>query len=177
MSDVELDDTQVKEYGNRRLYRTDESRYITLPEVGDMVADEGLEFPVQKTVKGANSTVVLDRTSFVLCKVVTEAEKVLSEDPGTVAALTPEFLRFIICLQRKPEVAAVILPHLTTLGEQMMATAEGGLEGLGEQLAGFAALDMGEVEAMGGAAARIAGLEAEVGKLVDLFLGDDEGTD
>lgn len=58
----------VRKYGNRRLYRTDESRYVTLEEIAQLV-HQGTDFVVQDAKSG------LDLTGVVLAQVILEEEK------------------------------------------------------------------------------------------------------
>lgn len=58
----------VRKYGNRRLYRTDLSRYVTLDELATMVRDD-LEFVV------VDAKTEDDLTGVVLAQVILEDEK------------------------------------------------------------------------------------------------------
>lgn len=95
----------VRKYGNRRLYRTDESRYVTLEELARLVREE-VEFNVLDARTGE------DLTGVVLAQVILEEEK---SQPGGAYPLP--LLRQLVKL-RDPALADFIthqLPRLTAI--------------------------------------------------------------
>lgn len=67
----------IKRYSNRKLYDTDESRYVTLDEIGEMVKN-GAEV---KIIDNRNKE---DLTSVTLAQIIFEEEKKTSRMPLTV---------------------------------------------------------------------------------------------
>jgi polyhydroxyalkanoate synthesis repressor PhaR len=74
----------VRKYGNRRLYRTDESRYVTLDDLAQLVADD-VGFRVADAKSGQ------DLTSIVLAQVILEQVR-----KGDASLYPPQVLRQII---------------------------------------------------------------------------------
>lgn len=68
ISTHELEPVVVRKYGNRRLYRTDESRYVTLDELAELVRED-IEFVVHDAKTGD------DLTGLVLAQIILEEEK------------------------------------------------------------------------------------------------------
>jgi len=105
----------IRKYGNRRLYRTDESRYVKLDELAALASD-GIEFVVMDAKSGQ------DLTSIVLAQVILEKER--SEEAGVYP---PELLRQIIRMGSGElgNFAEQILPRLmNTHLESMQANQE-----------------------------------------------------
>jgi len=111
----------VRKYGNRRLYRTDLSRYVTLDELADLVRDD-VEFVVHDAKTGQ------DLTGVVLSQIVMEAEK-----RGT-GPLPVSLLRMLIKIQGSGHTVSVLLRAPLQL---MYNVARGGLEALEEALGRF----------------------------------------
>lgn len=114
-SESSTDPVVVRKYGNRRLYRTDESRYVTLDELASLVR-EGLEFVVHDAKSGE------DLTGVVLAQVILEEEK---QSPG--GAFPVPLLRQLIQLrdERLRNFVIYDLPRLTDIYlESQEATAE-----------------------------------------------------
>ena len=103
----DLSDSQIRihKYGNRRLYRTDESRYVTLGEIAEMVRGRQ-DFMVADARSGK------DLTALVLAQVILDEEKREAE-----GALPVEFLKQIIHLRdaRLIDFAVHHLPRLMAL--------------------------------------------------------------
>jgi len=92
----------VRKYGNRRLYRTDESRYVTLEELAKLVRED-VDFNVLDAKTGE------DLTGVVLAQVVLEEEK---SHPGGAYPL--ELLRQLVRM-RDPALTDFITHHLPRL--------------------------------------------------------------
>ena len=92
----------VRKYGNRRLYRTDESRYVTLDELAQLVRD-GVDFKVCDAKTGG------DLTGVVLAQVILEEEK-----GSTGTPLPVDLLRQLIRL-RDDALSDFIIHHLPRL--------------------------------------------------------------
>lgn len=97
----------VRKYGNRRLYRTDESRYVTLDELARLVRDE-VEFNVLDAKTGQ------DLTGVVLAQVILEEEK-----KAQGGAYPVELLRQLVRL-RDPALTDFITNHLPRLTDIYM---------------------------------------------------------
>jgi polyhydroxyalkanoate synthesis repressor PhaR len=102
-------DVVVRKYGNRRLYRTDESRYVTLDELATLVRDD-VNFQVLDAKTGS------DLTGVVLAQVILEEEK---RSDGE--AFPTELLRQLIRL-RDPALADFVTHHLPRLTEIYLET-------------------------------------------------------
>ncbi len=98
----ESDQVVVRKYGNRRLYRTDESRYVTLDELAKLVRQD-VEFQVLDAKAGT------DLTGVVLAQVILEEEK---RSKGS--AFPVELLRQLIRV-RDPALTDFIINHLPRL--------------------------------------------------------------
>ena len=94
---------RIHKYGNRRLYRTDQSRYVTLGEVAELVR-QGADFSVNDAKSGK------DLTSMVLAQVILDEEK--READGR---LPLDVLKQLISLrdERLSEFVSTHLPRLT----------------------------------------------------------------
>lgn len=111
MTDSPADDAGpvvVRKYGNRRLYRTDISRYVTLEELADMVRDE-VDFVVQDAKSGT------DITGMVLAQTVLEGEK-------RGLGLPVDLLRHIIRMRGDGQLAHFITDELPRLTELYLET-------------------------------------------------------
>ena len=75
----------IKKYPNRRLYDTEESRYITLSEVKDLVMS-GIEFKV------VDSQTELDLTRSILLQIIMEQEA--GGQPIFTSHMLSRFIRF-----------------------------------------------------------------------------------
>ena len=93
---------KIHKYGNRRLYRTDESRYVTLGEIADLVRED-IEFVVNDAKTGK------DLTGLVLAQVILDEEK-----RGVGGGLPVPFLKQLINLrdERLNDFTANQLPRL-----------------------------------------------------------------
>lgn len=129
----------VRKYGNRRLYRTDESRYVTLDELADLVRDD-IDFEVHDAKSG------VDLTGVVLAQVILEEEK--RSEGG---AFPVDLLRQIIRLQDE-QLTDFIINHLPRLTEIYMEARAASEESLDVAATG-AALDPGEAAIIGQLAA------------------------
>lgn len=92
----------VRKYGNRRLYRTDESRYVTLDELAKLVRDD-VDFTVLDAKTGQ------DLTGVVLAQVILEEEK---RSRGN--AFPVELLRQLVRI-RDPALTDFLTNHLPRL--------------------------------------------------------------
>ena len=101
----------VRKYGNRRLYRTDESRYVTLEELADLVRDD-VPFLVHDAKSGE------DLTGVVLAQVILEQEKA-----GDGGALPVGLLRQLIRM-RDERLTDFIVNHLQRLIEIYLEAAD-----------------------------------------------------
>ncbi len=110
------DQVVVRKYGNRRLYRTDESRYVTLDELAGLVRDE-IEFNVLDAKSGE------DLTGVVLAQVILEEAK---RTKGL--AFPTQLLRQLIRLH-DPDLREFLVDHLPRLVqvylEAKAATSDG----------------------------------------------------
>ncbi|MCB9729324.1 MAG: polyhydroxyalkanoate synthesis repressor PhaR [Deltaproteobacteria bacterium] len=101
----------VRKYGNRRLYRTDESRYVTLEELAELVRDD-VPFEVHDAKSGD------DLTGVVLAQVILEQEKA-----GEGGSLPVALLRQLIRM-RDERLTDFIVNHLQRLTDIYMEAAE-----------------------------------------------------
>ena len=92
----------IRKYGNRRLYRTDESRYVTLEELTQLV-HEGVVFSVVDAKTGR------DITSLVLAQVILDEERAQEE-----TVYPAQLLRQLIRMS-DPSLAAFVQEHLPRL--------------------------------------------------------------
>jgi len=99
---AEADHVVVRKYGNRRLYRTDESRYVTLDELSQLVRED-VDFQVLDAKSGQ------DITGIVLAQVILEEEK---RAKGSVFPV--ELLRQLIRV-RDPALTEFVTHHLPRL--------------------------------------------------------------
>jgi polyhydroxyalkanoate synthesis repressor PhaR len=108
----------IRKYGNRRLYRTDESRYVTLEELAQLVADD-VAFRVADAKSGR------DLTSIVLAQVILEQVR-----KGDESVYPPQVLRQIIRMRSDHLVDFVEdhLPRLMDLHIQSSDAARGLLD-------------------------------------------------
>lgn len=114
----------VRKYGNRRLYRTDKSCYVTLHELAAMV-QAGRSFVVQ------DAKTDRDLTGVVLAQILLESQKA---DDG--AGLPLELLRRLIRLQEPafrdfvahhlPRLMALFLDDRDATRARLSAAAKGG---------------------------------------------------
>mgnify|MGYP005645130663 CR=1 FL=1 len=137
---------RVHKYGNRRLYRTDQSRYVTLGEIAELVRSDE-DFVVTDAKFGK------DLTGLVLAQVILDEEK-----RGRGGSLPVDFLKQIIHLrderlvdfivQHLPRLTAHYLKSMDSVGESLdvavrVSANEGSdlrseLETLGERLVSLA---------------------------------------
>ena len=116
----------VRKYGNRRLYRTDESRYVTLEELAQLVRDD-VDFSVLDAKTGQ------DLTGLVLAQVILEEEKRSNGEAIPVALLRqiirasdPALSEFIE--NHLPRLTDIYLESRTALSDSMDLVASGEAE-------------------------------------------------
>jgi polyhydroxyalkanoate synthesis repressor PhaR len=130
---------RIHKYGNRRLYRTDRSRYVTLGEIAELVrADE--DFVVTDAKSGK------DLTGLVLAQVILDEEK-----RGLGGELPTGFLKQLICL-RDERLVEFTLQHLPRLTAHYLKTMDGIGPSLDAAMTAPAGADehlRGELEALG----------------------------
>jgi polyhydroxyalkanoate synthesis repressor PhaR len=130
---------RVHKYGNRRLYRTDQSRYVTLGEIAELVRSDQ-DFIVTDAKSGK------DLTGLVLAQVILDEEK-----RGRGGALPIGFLKQIIHL-RDERLVDFTVQHLPRLTAHYLKT----IDGVGDSLDVVATVPAsqgdelrGELEALG----------------------------
>ena len=101
---------RIHKYGNRRLYRTDQSRYVTLSEIAQLVRDDQ-DFVVSDAKSGN------DLTGMVLAQVILDEEK-----RGVGGKLPLVLLKQIISL-RDERLADFVESHLPRLTAHYLASS------------------------------------------------------
>lgn len=117
MSSSEHDAVVVRKYGNRRLYRTDESRYVTLDELAQLVRED-IDFVVHDAKTSE------DLTGVVLAQVILEEEK-----RAVTGAFPVALLRQLIRL-RDERLSEFIVQHLPRLTDIYLEASEATAESL-----------------------------------------------
>ena len=136
----------MHKYGNRRLYRTDESRYVTLGEIAEMVRSDQ-DFVVTDAKSGK------DLTGLVLAQVILDEEK-----RGLRGGLPIGLLKQIIHL-RDERLVDFTVHHLPRLTEHYLKTMDGVGESLNDAVASSAGSSSelrGELESLGERLVRLA---------------------
>lgn len=103
---------RIHKYGNRRLYRTDQSRYVTLSEIADLIR-KGADFVVSDAKSGK------DLTGTVLAQVILDEEK---REVG--GRLPLSLLKQLIAL-RDERLSGFVAHHLPRLAALYLERAEG----------------------------------------------------
>lgn len=145
----------VRKYGNRRLYRTDESRYVTLEELADLVRDD-VPFLVHDAKSGE------DLTGVVLAQVILEQEK-----GGGGAALPVGLLRQLIRM-RDERLTDFIVNHLQRLIEIYLEAADATTDTLDMAVQGSVA--SGEAAII----VQLAGVRDQLNQILDQLELDEE---
>ncbi len=146
----------VRKYGNRRLYRTDESRYVTLDELAELVRDE-VEFQVHDAKTGA------DLTGVVLAQVILEEEKRTSG-----AAFPVPLLRQLIRL-RDESLGEFITYHLPRLTEIYLEARAAAAESL--DLAARGSIESGEAAII----TQLAAVKEQLEQILDALEVEEDG--
>ncbi|MEZ4266295.1 MAG: polyhydroxyalkanoate synthesis regulator DNA-binding domain-containing protein [Myxococcota bacterium] len=145
----------VRKYGNRRLYRTDESRYVTLDELADLVRDD-VSFAVHDAKTGE------DLTGVVLAQVILEQEKA-----GDGGALPVGLLRQLIRM-RDDRLSDFIVNHLQRLIEIYLEAADATTDTLDMAVQGSVA--SGEAAII----VQLAGVRDQLNQILDQLELDEE---
>ncbi len=140
----------VRKYGNRRLYRTDRSCYVTLDELAGLVRDDA-DFVVQDAKTGE------DLTGVVLAQVILEEEK---RAPG--GAFPLGLLRQLIRLHDERLIDFVV-HHLPRLTEIYLESSEAVSETLDMAAASEASVATGE----GAVIAQLAAVKGQLDQILD----------
>ncbi len=145
----------VRKYGNRRLYRTDESRYVTLEELAELVRDD-VPFLVHDAKTGE------DLTGVVLAQVILEQEK-----GGGGVPLPVDLLRQLIRM-RDERLTDFIVNHLQRLIEIYLEAADATTDTLDMAVQGSVA--SGEAAII----VQLAGVRDQLNQILDQLELDEE---
>lgn len=140
----------VRKYGNRRLYRTDESCYVTLDELAGLVRDDA-EFVVQDAKTGE------DLTGVVLAQVILEEEK-----RGVGGAFPHALLRQLIRL-RDERLSDFVINHLPRLTHIFLESSEALADTLDIAAASEGSIATGE----GAVIAQLAAVKGQLDQVLD----------
>ncbi len=148
----EQDPIIVRKYGNRRLYRMDESRYVTLDELAELVREDS-HFLVEDAKTGA------DLTGMVLAQVILEEEK-----RGTGGALPHELLRQLV-RARDERLITFVVEHLPRLMEIYLEAADATAESLDLATREPDEMSAGEAAII----AQLAAVHTQMARILDSF--------
>ncbi|MGM0577002.1 MAG: polyhydroxyalkanoate synthesis regulator DNA-binding domain-containing protein [Myxococcota bacterium] len=155
MSNSQAEPVVVRKYGNRRLYRTDESRYVTLDELAKLVRDDVI-FTVHDAKSGD------DLTAVVLAQVILEEEK-----RSAGGALPVPLLRQLI-RTRDERLSDFIIHHLPRLADIYLEATEATAESLDMAVAG--GVHAGEAAVI----AQLAAVKEQLTQLLDALELEEE---